>query len=675
MTFLMANTLTQPDSFLSLVPVEGFTDRYAGDVTESDFFGLPLQPILKAESDLLSPSVRSIAYFSMEYGLSTNTYNVLNSHRAPDERNESRDHHVFSNMRAMDYYVSVDAAHRLDLPIFSGGLGVLAGDTLKSAADRHVSMAAVGILWNKGYFKQNFWFKDGQIPEETDWAPLSYPGLLPLEIAVNVPLRRETVHLKLWKYFVYAHDRSHVVPLILLDSDVPQNSPFMRKLTDQLYRSDNTDWKILQRVILGIGGMKALEVLGYSLSRYHLNEGHAALAFVEKVKKVPDSGVAALKTHFGYTCHTPVAAGHDRFQKKALQDILRDEDFALVKKYGQDPDNGDLVNLTYLAMNTCRHVNAVAQKHGAVTRLQFPQYKDKIQAITNGVHSHTWISEPITGLLDGYTKEIGDWHRDPTLLAKVASLKHKASFRTSLWEAHQANKRRLAGMLKSWRIEPDVFTICWARRIAAYKRPSLILQDIQRILEIAKRVGPIQILFAGKAHPKDDLGFTYVNEMLSAIDSLEPHRDLVRVLMLENYDTYFGKLLTSSVDVWLNNPLPPFEASGTSGMKAIMNGVLQLSTLDGWVVEAENMDIGWIFGWRHQGDEIGDERDLRLKEDSSELYRILEEIVALYYRTNKNGVLDASSPWIDKMANAITAGGFFNTDRMVAEYQSKIWSA
>ncbi len=660
--------------FLKLVPVEGF-ERYSANVADDSFFGFPLEPILKAEEKLLSPADRSIAYFSMEYGLSTNTYNAFQTKTPLDPRNLSAEHHVFSNLRAMDYYRTVEAGDRLDLPIYSGGLGILAGDTLKSAADRGVSLAAVGILWNKGYFKQNFWFKDGQIPEENDWDPSTYPGLVPLDRRVTIPLKRETIHLKLWKYFVYSFDKKHVVPLILLDSNVEANSEFTRELTGQLYRSDNAEWKIFQRVILGLGGMKAIDALGYSIGRYHLNEGHAALAFVEKAKSVGEAEAEKLSERFAYTCHTPVAAGHDRFQKRALQEILPEREFTLLKKFGEDPEERDVVNLTHHAMATSRFVNAVAAKHGEVTRLQFPEYKDKIRSITNGVHTHTWVSAPMAALFDRNDGALGGWRSDPCRLSKIADMKNDPAFRRELWEAHQANKRLLASLLGPWRIEPDAFTICWARRIAAYKRPSLILQDAQRLLDIARRIGPIQIILAGKAHPKDDLGFTYVNEMLSAIDSLEPHRDLVRVLMLENYNTYFGKILTSGVDVWLNNPLPPFEASGTSGMKAILNGVLQMSTLDGWVVEAADRDIGWIFGWEHHGTEVGDERNLRLKEDSSILYDTLERAAVLYYLTNAKGKVNAGSDWISKMANAIAASSFFNTDRMVGEYESQIWRA
>lgn len=660
--------------FLKWVPIESFEKAYSPDITAGHFFGFPLEPILAAEARLREPSSKAIAYFSMEYGLSTNTYHAMQSRVPRDGANQAPELHVFSNLRAIDYYLSVRASHRLDLPIYSGGLGVLAGDTLKSAADLRVPLTAIGILWNKGYFKQNFWFKDGQIPEETQWDPSSYPGLLPLTTRVEIPLKKETIRLKLWKYFVYSHDKKSIVPLVLLDSDIPENSEFCRKLTGQLYKSDNAEWKILQRTILGIGGMKALDALGYRIHRFHLNEGHAALAFVERAKNLSDHQIQELKKQFAYTCHTPVAAGHDRFQKKTVAEFLSDEQCALLKKFGQDPHYGDQINLTLQAIHTSRFVNAVAKKHGDVTRLQFPEDKDKIDAITNGVHTHTWVSEPVAGALDQQAKTLGDWRSDPTRLAKALDLKDDAGFRRSLWEAHQTNKKKLCGLLKSWRMDPDVFTICWARRIAAYKRPSLILQDAAKILELAKTVGPIQILFAGKAHPKDDLGFTFVNEMLSAIDSLEKERDLVRVLMLENYDTYLGKLLASSADVWLNNPLPPFEASGTSGMKAILNGVLQLSTLDGWVVEAADKNIGWIFGWRHQSKEIGDEHNLRLKEDAAELYGTLKEVMELYYRTNRRGELDPSSDWLTKMVHAVATAGTFSTHRMVREYQEKIWS-
>ncbi|MDD2927682.1 MAG: alpha-glucan family phosphorylase, partial [Candidatus Omnitrophica bacterium] len=219
----------------------------------------------------------------------------------------------------------------------------------------------------------------------------------------------------------------------------------------------------------------------------------------------------------------------------------------------------------------------------------------------------------------------------------------------------------------------DVFTVCWARRIAAYKRPSLILQDIDRLIEIAQKTGPLQIILAGKAHPNDNLGFTFINEMLDKVDKLaDKDYDILKIVILENYDIYLGKLLTSGVDLWLNNPYPPFEASGTSGMKAILNGVVQMTTSDGWVVEAEDKGIGRVFGYRYAGGKIGSEFDRSIKADAQELYKTLEELSAVYYSTLKDK-FNLSSQWIDMMVNCVATGAHFNTYRMLNEYKSLIW--
>src|SRR5208283_2839923 len=286
-------------------------------------------------------------------------------------------------------------------------------------------------------------------------------------------------------------------------------------------------------------------------------------------------------------------------------------------------------------------------------RLQFPAFAKRIDAITNGVHSHTWVSESFALLFDKYSKVFGDWRADPQKLQKAGKLLGDKNFRRDIFQAHQDNKRLLLNVVKHWKLQEDTLTLCWARRITNYKRPSLLFHHIDQVLDIAHNCGPLQIIIAGKSHPMDTAGASHIQNIMEHIDRLNKDFKYVKVLILENYDTYFGKLLTNSVDVWLNNPLPPFEASGTSGMKAILNGVLQLSTLDGWVVEAEHDDIGWIFGWRHQGPEIGDEGHLRLEEDSKALYDSLKEVAGLYYRTNKNGAIDIQSPWIDKMIHCV----------------------
>ena len=655
--------------------IEGYDQHYASDVTEQSFFGFPLKSILSAETQLLGDDQDSIAYFSMEYGLAPSIYNSFELNNRPiDERNTFFSHEVFSNYWLCDYIFKVKIDKMLDIPIYSGGLGVLAGDTVKSIADKGFSFAAIGILWNKGYFKQNFWYKHGQVPEELEWDPHTYPGLIPLKNIVTLETREGPLALRLWKYYVYSYDKKRVCPLVLLDSNLEQNPEHFRRLTDQLYRSDDVWWKIFQRAILGIGGMKALDALGYKVNRYHLNEGHAAFALLERYISLDDkSRMDEEKKRFLFTCHTPVAAGHDRFSIHDVASVLPQQYIDAAQMFGKESPDSDQINLTYMSLNNASRVNAVAQKHGEVMRIQFPAFAEKIQAITNGIHTHTWISEPVAGLLDGYKETFGDWRAAPENLARILDLKGDENFRRDLFAAHQANKRQMISIINHWELDPDVLTVAWARRIASYKRPALIFYDIQRLVELARAHGPIQILFAGKAHPNDNIGGSHIEKILDHIDELNDYKDLVKVLILENYDTYFGKLLTSSVDVWLNNPLPPFEASGTSGMKAITNGVLQLSTLDGWVVEAEQDDIGWIFGYRHQGMELGSETNSRFEEDSDALYKTLDDVAQLYYQTNREGQVNCSTAWIDKMIHCIYRSAFFNTQRMVQEYSRQMW--
>ena len=663
-----------PTLLLEFARIKDYDARYRADIHDDLYFGFPIQPIIDAEKALLSGVKNSLAYFSMEYGLATNVYNVFKSKDALKPDNKMSDNDIFSNDRVADYLFTLKVDAALDLPIYSGGLGVLAGDTVKTAADLKMPLAAVGILWNKGYFKQRFWFKYGQLPEEMKWDPSTFPGLIPLEDKLKLELKDRDIYLNLWKYYVYSADHDSVIPLILLDSNTEENSEETRKLTDRLYKSDDLDGKLLQRLILGMGGMKALEVLGYKIGLHHLNEGHAAFAFVQKVRGLKAEDYDNTRLQFAYTCHTPVPAGHDRFSLHDIERLMKREDVDVVKAFGLDPDNRELVNLTILAMNTSRSINTVSQKHGDVMKLQFPSYKDRIRAVTNGVHFYTWISGPVLGVLDSYSKIIGDFRRDPELLSNVLKLKTDAGFRRAIWDAHQQNKSRLAKFLYRWRVKEDTLTICWARRIAAYKRPSLIFQDVERLKEMAKRIGPIQILYAGKAHPNDSLAFTYVNDIMNTIDKTDGAEDFLKIIMLENYDTAIANTLVSGVDIWLNNPLPPYEASGTSGMKAIANGVLQLSTLDGWVPEAADKPIGKFFGWRDDGKAFSDGLVLRLEDDSKALYSALEEMMLNYYGQLKGGELNIDSPWIDMMIECIAEFSVFNTNRMIRQYKELVWN-
>lgn len=658
--------------FLSLVQIDGFEDVYVNDIVHDKFFGMPLGPIIEAEKRLRGSAGRNMAYFSMEYGLASSIYNKLTSTRPLHFNNKIQEHEVFSNFRLADYFFALKPDSIIDLPIYSGGLGVLAGDTVKTMADYRMPAVAVGMLWNTGYFRQKFWFKYGQMPEAMHWDLYSYPGLIPLKNKIKISLKNEDIYLRLWKYYVYSYNHDAVVPLILLDSNAQENTEKNRRLTDQLYRSDNSWIKAMQRIILGMGGMAALKELGYEIDLFHLNEGHAIFSFVEKARGYSPEGVADLKKHFVYTCHTPVEAGHDRFNAEDLSRILKKEDFDLVDRYGRD--KGGVINLTLLSMNISSCVNAVSLNHQKVMHIQFPQYKEQIKYVTNGVHPHTWMSDRFKVLFEGFSSHFGDVKANPMALTKAAEIRNNPAFRRAVWDAHQANKQDLCDLLDKWKLDKNTFTICWARRVAAYKRPSLILQDVKALIEISKKHGPIQIIFAGKAHPNDNLGFTFINEMLDKIDALTDVYDNLRFIMLENYEIALAKTLVSGVDVWLNNPLPPFEASGTSGMKAIHNGVVQISTIDGWIAEAVNMDIGRLFGYVNKEGDIGNEHDLHMRDDSVKLYEALEETVGLYYKANKNGSADVSSAWIDLMINCLIASAEFNTYRMLDQYKSIVWN-
>jgi starch phosphorylase len=642
--------------------------RYAADVNAATYFGMPTSAILEAERRLRSGDPKSVAYFSMEFGLATNFYNVFDSARPVSAANKISENDIISNDRVLDYLFDLKIEALLDLPIYSGGLGVLAGDTVKAAADMRLPVVAIGILWNKGYFKQRFWFKFGQLPEEIRWDPASFPGLIQLDDRVKIVLRRREIHLRLWKYYVYSWRRDAVVPLVLLDSNVPENDEEARRVTDRLYKSDDQSGRLIQRLILGMGGIQALKVLGYPVALHHLNEGHAAF---EKARLEPATSEEDLKKRFVYTCHTPVPAGHDRFGLSEIEQVMTPEDVAVVRRYGLEGDRSQVVNLTLLAMNTTSSVNAVSQKHGEVMRLQFPAYAARIRAVTNGVHFMTWVSPAILKVLAAFEEKIGDPREDPTLLGRVTDLKGDASFRKALWQAHLDNKRSLATLLEHWRVKDNVFSIAWARRIAAYKRPSLLFQDLERLKDISRRVGPLQVFFAGKAHPNDNIAFTYINEIMNAIDRAQDQEGRLRILMLENYDTFIAKTLVSGVDVWLNNPLPPYEASGTSGMKAMANGVVQLSTLDGWIIEAADRGIGRFFGHQDDGRSFSDDLVLRLDDDSKALYSALEEMAGIYYdRSAPTGHPEA---WIDMMVNCLAEAGRFNTHRMVREYAEQVW--
>ena len=550
-------------------------------------------------------------------------------------------------------YFSMEIALRSEIPTYSGGLGVLAGDTVRSAADLKVPMVAVSLLYRGGYFSQTLDAEGRQQEAPTQWRPEDF--LIPLPARATLLLGGRTLALRAWRYDVKGLG-GFIVPVFLLDTDVRENADPDRSLTRVLYGGDQR-YRLAQEAILGIGGVRMLQALGYSgIQRFHMNEGHASLLGVELLDEqahasgrsvFAEPDVEGVRGRCVFTTHTPVPAGHDQFPMPLVHEVLgeRPEFDALPAVFGA---NGSL-DMTHLALNVSHYVNGVAKRHGEVSRQMFNLAG--IDAITNGVHAATWASPPFQTLFD---RHIPTWREDNF------SLRHALSIpRPEVWQAHQEAKRQLLERVNSSGagFEPDTLTLGFARRAAPYKRADLFFHDPERLRAVAG-AGTLQVVYAGKAHPADQAGKDMIQRIVQAGKSLAP---ALKVAYLENYDMDLGRLITAGVDVWLNTPRPPLEASGTSGMKAALNGVPSLSILDGWWIEGHIENVtGWAFGEEANPDPAG-ERDDAL--DAASLYDKLEQVVMpAYYQEDR-------ARFMDIMRHAIALNGsFFNTQRMVQEY-------
>lgn len=549
-------------------------------------------------------------------------------------------------------YLSMEIALATELPTYSGGLGVLAGDTLRSAADLGLPVVAVSLVHRNGYFRQEFDAQGRQCTLPAEWRPESH--LEALEPRVKVNIADSPVTVRAWLYRVQG-EGGHEVPVVLLDTDLPENSAPTRRLTDTLYGGDDRH-RLCQEVVLGIGGVRMLRALGHErLDRFHLNEGHAALAVLalidEEMSGDPDTdstdALQRVRHRCVFTTHTPVPAGHDRFPRAMAEELLGSEACSRLEALGV----GDELNMTAVALEASRFVNGVALRHGEVSRGMFPGYP--IRSITNGVHASTWASPPFRRLFDRY---LPDWRRDPTCLRGLIAIDP-----ADVESAHRDAKRRLLDTIRNasgrtW--DPGRLTLGFARRITAYKRPTLILRDVARLERIAARCGPIQIVFAGKAHPHDDEGQQTIRTLIEQAASLEGDLELV---FLPGYDMDLARILVAGVDVWVNTPIPPLEASGTSGMKAALNGVPSLSILDGWWVEGCVEGVtGWAIGRDGSGYDMAP--DMRDDLHADELYAKLEHaVLPAYY---------ASPRIMQEIRRAAVAlnGSTFNTHRMVLQY-------
>ncbi len=538
-------------------------------------------------------------------------------------------------------YFSMEIGIRNDMHTYSGGLGVLAGDTIRSSADLSVPMVAVTLVSRKGYLRQKLTASGEQQEFPDEWDPSKLLDLAPKTVEVN--LDKRVVKVQAW---IYEHKSTigGTVPIYFLDTDVAGNDPADRAITNTLYASDDA-YRIKQEAVLGVAGTRLLDALGYKISKYHMNEGHAALLALELLQRY-EYDVDKVRRRCVFTTHTPIEAAFDKWPYTLIEPILgREFPVQIIKELGGE----DKLNMTQLAFNLSGFQNGVTKAHTKYSMKLFPHYS--IRAITNGVHSNTWTSQSFHKIFDEY---IPGWASEPELLVRIDKVPY-----CDIWNAHNVNKENLAGFVKEKtgvEMDPECLTFGFARRATGYKRAALVLSDINRLREVNKKY-PLQFVFAGKAHTKDTSGKDAIKEIFWRKEEL---KDEMKIVYLENYDMDIASKLVSGVDVWLNTPFPPMEASGTSGMKAAHNGVVNFSVLDGWWIEGCIEGVtGWGIGPSPE-EEV--EEAERRKRELDDLYNKLKYIIAPKFYEDKDS-------WIRLMKGSIgKVAYYFNTHRMMRRY-------
>jgi starch phosphorylase len=543
-------------------------------------------------------------------------------------------------------YFSMEIGLRSDIPTYSGGLGVLAGDTIRSASDLHIPMVAVTLVNRMGYFRQEVTAAGEQIAHPDPWDPAMFTRALPETVGVRIGPRE--VRVGAWMYD-YQNSTGSLTPVLFLDTDVDGNPDEERQITSHLYGGDDL-YRLKQAIVLGIGGVRMLDALGIPISKYHMNEGQSSLLALELLRRNgPDT--ERTRDRCVFTTHTPVSAAFYSFPYETVHALLGDEfDLSRIREFaGQDR-----FNTTALALSLSTYVNGVAEEHRASSRRLFPGYH--IRAITNGVHPFTWTSPPFRALFD---RHFHGWVREPELLVRIDTVPGE--------EVRHAHLRAKASLLRSIRsttgvrLDLDTLTIGFARRMTAYKRAALLFSDLDRLRKALRR-GPLQVVMAGKAHPEDEPGRALIREIYAAKEALAGTIDVV---FLENYGIDLAGLMVSGSDVWLNTPIPPLEASGTSGMKAAHNGVVNFSVLDGWWVEGwVEDDTGWAIGPVPEAEVTVEERRAMELDD---LYGKLEYIVVPKYYHEQDS-------WTRMMQNSIgKCASYFNTHRMMRRYATEAY--
>ena len=688
------------------------TNRYG------TFFGVSQEVLDRVWGLLTADHGNSVTYISMEIGAESDVYNPV-----LDKINRLNLFEIKN--KTQKKFVDKFRCGPAKIPNYSGGLGVLAGDTLKSFADCHIPAIAISLLYRKGYFSQLVDSRAGQIAHATRWRPEDTPGLyllrdpdhpeLPLQIEVSFFDRNDQeikAYANVWMKMEISSDLDFFVPEILLDYSVPASPAWIGKAAQFLYESRSERSKVIQRRLLGAGVAPVMAALGITSKTIHLNEQHGVAVVLHLV-------AATLKRRYGddypllatdddilaaarqaaerlvYTIHTPVKAGHDRFDKGLYADIGHSFCRRLLDVLARDADDPGVYNFTTMAMAVNRAANSVSRIHREVTRKQFPAYADKIQAVTNGVHHLTWISAAKAELYDAF-REFNNWRHDPGVFANARDLIDNNKFRTYLEQAWYADTERLTTYVNemlirhrnemhvTWidppnfithldederELDPNVFTVGFARRFSTYKRANLIFDDLDALAKIlVKNNWRVQFLFSGKAHPSDEPGKEIIRRLLATQEALyEKSNGLAKLVFIPGYDMAIAKLLVAGVHVWLNTPKRPLEASGTSGMKAALNAVPNVSTMDGWWVEGYHKGAcGWKFGVETDVSQacLSEDRSrLLYEQDSASFYRLFPKILRCFYEETRR------PRFIDKcVMNIALNAPIFNTHRLAAEY-------
>lgn len=683
------------------------------------FFGVSQDVFDAVWNQLTGKDGNSVTYVSMEIGADLDVFHPVKKRLQALEIDDSQN-------PELKKFIGKFLHGPTKIPNYSGGLGILAGDTLKSFADCHLPAIGISLLYQKGYFSQLVDSKLGQVSWALEWEPEEVPGLYllkdpqdpsrPFEIEVlfhDNNDREIRTTARLWMKMEISAGLDFFVPEILLDYNTPSTPDWIQKASLQLYDSSTEQVKILQRRLLGAGVRPAMKALGITSDTIHLNEQHGVVLVFDLIadelrkkygkdylRKAADGDIIAaadrIAEHIVYTIHTPVKAGHDRFAKSVYNEIgghsFKKRILGLL---AGDDELPDFYNFTAMAMRINRATNSVSRLHKLVTQKQFPQYADKITAITNGVHHLTWISDAKAEVYDSF-EELKNWRLDPSVFTNAAALLENRKFSTYLAQAWQQDTNTLIAYVndmlirhrnqrqQTWidppnflsylhereaALDPKVYTIGFARRFSTYKRADLIFDDIDKLVQItADRNRPVNFIYAGKAHPADEPGKTLIKLVLDFQEELyEKSKGQIKIVFIPGYDMQIAKMMVSGVHAWLNSPKRPLEASGTSGMKSAVNAIPNISIMDGWWSEGyHDGKTGWKFGYETpvESETLSEQRsELLYAEDAESFYHIFPEILAEFYEPDLRG------KYMEKcIMNLALNTPIFNTHRMVAEY-------